>query len=180
MPPLHLHPLRLRLPPPQPRLLQAEPDNPVRKYIIAGLLVWLPLAITIWVLTWVLGLLNSVFQTLLDAATAVLPASAHTVLEMLSSIPGLGVLTLLTMMMLTGMFVANFVGQWWLKQWHRLMSNIPIVKSIYTSVKQVSGPSPLSPASPPVKWPSAWARRRTPSSSACTCRRRRIPRPASS
>ena len=47
-------------------------------------------------------------------------------------------LTLLTMMLLTGMFVANFVGQWWLRQWHRLMSNIPIVKSIYTSVKQVS------------------------------------------
>lgn len=110
----------------------------MKKYIVAGLLVWLPLAITIWVLTWVLGLLNSVFQTLLDAATAVLPASAHALLERLSSIPGLGVLTLLTMMLLTGMFVANFVGQWWLRQWHRVMSNIPIVKSIYTSVKQVS------------------------------------------
>ena len=49
-------------------------------------------------------------------------------------VTGDGVLTLLTMMLLTGMFVANFVGQWWLRQWHRVMSNIPIVKSIYSSV----------------------------------------------
>ena len=47
----------------------------MKKYIIAGLLVWLPLAITIWVLLWILGLMDSVFQTLLGAATAVLPAS---------------------------------------------------------------------------------------------------------
>ncbi|MFM2054245.1 MAG: hypothetical protein RL456_2282 [Pseudomonadota bacterium] len=110
----------------------------MKKYIVAGLLVWLPLAITIWVLLWILGLLDSVFQALLGAATAVLPASAHALLEKLSEIPGLGVITLVTLMLLTGMFVANFVGQWWLKQWDRILSNIPIVKSIYTSVKQVS------------------------------------------
>lgn len=110
----------------------------MKKYIIAGLLVWLPLAITIWVLLWILGLMDSVFQTLLGAAIAVLPASAHALLDRLSAIPGLGVLTLLTMMLLTGVFVANIVGQWWLRQWDRILSNIPIVKSIYTSVKQVS------------------------------------------
>ena len=110
----------------------------MKKYIVAGLLVWLPLAITIWVLLWILGLLDGVFQALLGAATAVLPASAHALLEKLSQIPGLGVLTLVTLMLLTGMFVANFVGQWWLRQWDRILSNIPIVKSIYTSVKQVS------------------------------------------
>ncbi len=110
----------------------------MKKYIIAGLLVWLPLAITIWVLLWILGLMDSVFQTLLGAATAVLPASAHALLDRLSAVPGLGVLTLLTMMLLTGVFVANIVGQWWLRQWDRILSNIPIVKSIYTSVKQVS------------------------------------------
>lgn len=110
----------------------------MKKYIIAGLLVWLPLAITIWVLLWILGLMDSVFQTLLGAAIAVLPASAHALLDRLSAVPGLGVLTLLTMMLLTGVFVANIVGQWWLRQWDRILSNIPIVKSIYTSVKQVS------------------------------------------
>jgi len=110
----------------------------VKKYIVAGLLVWLPLAITIWVLLWILGLMDGVFQTLLGAATAVLPHGASAMLGEIAKTPGIGVLTLLTLMLLTGMFVANFVGQWWLRQWDRILSNIPIVKSIYTSVKQVS------------------------------------------
>ena len=59
-------------------------------------------------------------------------------IEELRHIPGLGLLILVGGMALTGMFVANIFGQWWLKQWDRLLSNIPIVKSIYSSVKQVS------------------------------------------
>ncbi|MEY8688973.1 MAG: DUF502 domain-containing protein [Leptothrix sp. (in: b-proteobacteria)] len=110
----------------------------MKKYIIAGLLVWLPLAITIWVLSWVLGLLDGVFQALLSAAGAVLPVAAEQALDRLAHTPGLGVLVLVLLMLLTGMFVANFVGQWWLRQWDRVMTHIPIVKSIYSSVKQVS------------------------------------------
>ncbi len=110
----------------------------MKKYIIAGLLVWLPLAVTVWVLTWVVDLLGGVFTALLHAAGAVLPANAQASLEKLDAIPGVGVLVLLALLMLTGMFVANFVGQWWLRQWDALMSRIPIVKSIYNSVKQVS------------------------------------------
>jgi uncharacterized membrane protein len=110
----------------------------VKKYIITGLLVWLPLAITIWVLLWVLGLIDGVFTSLLTASQAVLPASMSQNIEELRHIPGLGLLILVGGMALTGMFVANIFGQWWLKQWDRLLSNIPIVKSIYSSVKQVS------------------------------------------
>ncbi|MCK6425032.1 MAG: DUF502 domain-containing protein [Burkholderiaceae bacterium] len=110
----------------------------MKKYIVAGLLVWLPLAITIWVLAWVLGVLDGVFQSLLGALGALLPQSAQQALDQLAQIPGLGVVLLLLAMLLTGMFVANIVGQWWIHQWHRLMSQIPIVKSIYSSVKQVS------------------------------------------
>jgi uncharacterized membrane protein len=110
----------------------------VKKYIIAGLLVWLPLAITIWVLAWAVGVLDGVFQALLSLAGAVLPASADEALQKLSHTPGLGVVLLLLLMLLTGMFVANFVGQWWLRFWDRVLTNIPIVKSIYSSVKQVS------------------------------------------
>ncbi|BDI08153.1 membrane protein [Sphaerotilus microaerophilus] len=110
----------------------------VKKYIVAGLLVWLPLAITIWVLAWILGVLDGVFQALLSAAGAVLPESAQQGLATLAHVPGLGVVLLVTLMFLTGMFVANFVGQWWIKQWDRLLGQIPIVKSIYSSVKQVS------------------------------------------
>ncbi|MCV2349225.1 DUF502 domain-containing protein [Paucibacter sp. Y2R2-4] len=110
----------------------------MKKYIITGLLVWLPLAITIWVLLWVLGLIDGVFTSLLTASQAVLPASMSHNIDELRHIPGLGLLILVGGMALTGMFVANIFGQWWLKQWDRLLSNIPIVKSIYSSVKQVS------------------------------------------
>ena len=110
----------------------------MKKYLIAGLLVWLPLAITIWVLHSVLGLLDGVFAWLLSASQAVLPGAAHSPLEMLKQIPGLGVIVMVIGLLLTGMFAANIVGQWWLSQGARLLTHIPIVKSIYSSVKQVS------------------------------------------
>lgn len=110
----------------------------MKKYIITGLLVWLPLAITIWVLHSVLGVIDGVFASMLSASQAVLPASMSESIERLRHVPGLGVLILVGGMLLTGMFVANIFGQWWLMQWDRLLSNIPIVKSIYSSVKQVS------------------------------------------
>jgi uncharacterized membrane protein len=110
----------------------------VKKYIVAGLLVWMPLAVTVWVLLWVLGLMDGVFDWLLIAASAVLPLSAQAGLDDLRKIPGLSVLVMVAGLLLTGVFAANVLGQWWLRQWDRLMGRIPIVKSIYSSVKQVS------------------------------------------
>jgi uncharacterized membrane protein len=110
----------------------------VKKYLIAGLLVWLPLAITIWVLHSVLGLLDDVFGTLITGTQAVLPATAHESLETLRKIPGLGVLVMIGGLLLTGVFAANIFGQWALRQANQLLIRIPIVKSIYSSVKQVS------------------------------------------
>ena len=110
----------------------------MKKYLITGLLVWLPLAITIWVLHSALGLLDGVFGSLLNASQAVLPAAARGPIESLRNVPGLGVIVLLLGLLLTGAFAANIVGQWALAQGHRLLKNIPIVKSIYSSVKQVS------------------------------------------
>ena len=110
----------------------------MKKYLVAGLLVWLPVSITVWVLSWVLGVLDSVFRSVVGGFGAVLPASAQGLLTTLKGIPGLGVVLLLVALLLTGVFVANFVGQWWIKQWDQLLSRIPIVKSIYNSVKQVS------------------------------------------
>jgi len=110
----------------------------VKKYLIAGLLVWLPLTITIWVLLWVLGLLDGVFASLIVASQAVLPEPAREPLESLRRIPGLGIVMLIAGVLFTGMFVTNIFGQWALRQWDRLLYKIPIVKSIYSSVKQVS------------------------------------------
>jgi uncharacterized membrane protein len=110
----------------------------VKKYLLAGLLVWLPLAITIWVLHSVLGVLDGVFGWMLSASQAVLPEGARAPIELLREIPGLGVIVMVVGLLLTGAFAANMFGQWWLNQGSRLLSKIPIVKSIYSSVKQVS------------------------------------------
>ena len=110
----------------------------MKKYIIAGLLVWLPLSVTLWLLTTVLGMVDGLFGRLLSGTQAVLPAGAHGFLEMLRHVPGLGLLVVGVALLLTGMFAANFVGQWWLRQGGRVLHRIPIVKSIYSSVKQVS------------------------------------------
>ena len=122
----------------RPAAARAPLGHAVRTYIITGLLVWLPLAITVWVLLWVVGLLDGVFVWVMSAAQAVTPETLHPMLQRFATIPGLGVLLMLVGMFLTGLFVANIFGQWWLKQWDRLLSSIPIVKSIYSSVKQVS------------------------------------------
>lgn len=110
----------------------------MKRYLIAGLLAWLPLAITIWVLSWLLGVTDGLFMWFLDAAAALLPATAGGWIERLRHIPGLSVLVLAAAMMITGVFVTNIFGQWWVRQWDRLLSRTPIVRSIYTSVKQVS------------------------------------------
>jgi uncharacterized membrane protein len=110
----------------------------VKKYLLAGLLVWLPLAVTIWALQAVLGLLDGVFVWLLNGSQAVLPEGSHNFIELLRKIPGLGVIVMLIGLLITGIFATNVVGQWALRQGHRLLNRIPIVKSIYSSVQQVS------------------------------------------
>jgi uncharacterized membrane protein len=110
----------------------------LKKYLLAGLLVWLPLAITIWVLHSVLGLLDGVFGVVLSATQAVLPEAARVPIDVLRRIPGLSVIVMVAGLLLTGIFAANIFGQWWLTQGSRLLNKIPIVKSIYSSVKQVS------------------------------------------
>ena len=110
----------------------------MRKHLLTGLLVWTPLAVTIWVLLWVLGLMDGLFSGLLTVTQAVLPEKMRQGLESLRGVPGLGLVVLVVLLWSTGLFVANIFGQWWLAQWNRLLHKIPIVKSIYSSVKQVS------------------------------------------
>ncbi|MBS0441357.1 MAG: DUF502 domain-containing protein [Proteobacteria bacterium] len=110
----------------------------MKKYLLAGLLVWLPLALTIWVVTSALGVLDGIFGWFLTATQAVLPAAATEPLETLRRIPGLGLVVTVVALLVTGVFATNIVGQWWLRQGARLLNRIPIVKSIYSSIKQVS------------------------------------------
>jgi uncharacterized membrane protein len=110
----------------------------VKRYLLAGLLVWLPLAITIWVLLAILGTVDSLFAWLLTGAQAILPSAATPLLELLKSIPGLGLIVMVVGIVLTGMLASNMAGQWALRQGSKILNQIPIVKSIYSSVKQVS------------------------------------------
>lgn len=109
----------------------------IKPLFIAGALVWLPLTITIWVLWQLLSVFDAVFRAMVGALAAVSPGLAPA-LGRLVDIPGVGVVLVLTAILLTGLLVANMVGQWWLARWDALMAHIPIVKSIYSSVKQVS------------------------------------------
>jgi len=111
---------------------------PLKKYLLTGLLVWLPLAITIWVLLWLVGLLDSIFGMLLSGFQALLPAATGAMLDPLHHIPGLGVVLVFSGLLFTGSLVTNVAGRWWLAQWDRLFTHIPVFKSIYNSVKKVS------------------------------------------
>jgi len=102
----------------------------VKKYLITGLLIWIPLVITIWVLKLVVDTLD---QTLL-----LLPLALRTESWLGVHIPGLGVLLTLVIVLLTGVFAANFIGERLVRIWNELLHRIPFVSSIYSSVKQVS------------------------------------------
>jgi uncharacterized membrane protein len=111
----------------------------MKKYFIAGILVWTPLAITIWVMTWGLSVLDGVFGSVIFVLTTILPVDLAPALQSFRNLPGVGILIVIAVIMTTGIVAANFAGQWWIRFWDQIIIRIPIVKSIYSSVKQVSG-----------------------------------------
>lgn len=102
----------------------------MKRYFITGLLIWVPLGITLWVLNLLIGTL--------DQSLLVLPATWQPEAWLGMRIPGLGVILTLLIIMLTGVFGANFFGQKIIDFWERQLTRIPVVKTIYGSVKQVS------------------------------------------
>jgi uncharacterized membrane protein len=104
--------------------------SPIRRYLITGLLVWVPLVITVWVLTFLVGTMD---QTLL-----LLPAPMRPEHWLGFYIPGMGVVLTLLVVFLTGVFTANIIGQRLVRVGERLLARIPVVNSIYNGVKQVS------------------------------------------
>ncbi len=102
----------------------------MKRYLIAGLLVWAPLGITIWVLHFLV--------TTLDQTLAVLPENWNPDRLIGYHIPGLGVLLSFLILLATGVVAANILGARLILVWEALLGRIPVVKSIYSSVKQVS------------------------------------------
>lgn len=102
----------------------------VKKYLLTGLLVWVPLAITIWVLDLII--------TTMDQTLLLLPESWQPDKFIGAHIPGLGVLLTIAIMLVTGLLAHNIFGQRLLRYWDSLLHRIPVVSAIYKSVKQVS------------------------------------------
>ncbi|MGH8719577.1 MAG: DUF502 domain-containing protein [Burkholderiales bacterium] len=102
----------------------------IKRYFITGLLIWIPLGITLWVLGVLIGLM--------DQSLLLLPDALHPRSWLGFHIPGLGVILTLLVVMLTGVFAANVLGQQMLVYWEGVLARIPIVKSIYYGVKKVS------------------------------------------
>lgn len=110
----------------------------MKKYFIAGILVWAPLSITVWVIAWGLGVLDGVFGSVMHAIILVLPHDAAVDVQHFRDLPGVGILIVIAVIMLTGVLAISFAGQWWIRMWDKQINRIPIVRSIYSSVQQVS------------------------------------------
>ena len=98
----------------------------MKKYLITGLLIWIPVVITIWVL--------EIIVTTMDQTLTIIPED----FKPRTNIPGLGLLLTLVVVYLTGLFTSNFLGRWVMRVWEGVLRRIPVVNSIYGGVKQVS------------------------------------------
>ena len=102
----------------------------MRKYFITGLLILVPLAITVWVL-------NLIVSTM-DQSLLLLPPRWRPEILLGMNIPGIGTILTLVIIFLTGVATANFIGKYVVDIWEAVLVRIPVVNSIYSSVKQVS------------------------------------------
>ena len=102
----------------------------MKRYFITGLLVLVPLFITVWVLATLIGIM--------DQSLLLLPREWRPEAQFGHAIPGIGALLTLLIIFVTGLVAANFFGKRLILLWEAILSRVPVVKSIYSSVKQVS------------------------------------------
>ena len=102
----------------------------IKRYFITGLLIWVPLAITAWVL--------SLIASAADQSLRFLPEALRPQTLLGFDIPGAGIVVTFLIIFFTGVLAANFIGQRLVRWWEKLLARIPVVNTIYNSVKQVS------------------------------------------
>jgi uncharacterized membrane protein len=102
----------------------------VRRYVIAGLLVWVPIVVTVLVVRFILDLMD---QTLL-----LLPASVRPEALFGIHIPGLGLVLAVLLLIFTGVLVSNIIGRSLVGLWEDLLNRIPFVRALYSGVKSFS------------------------------------------
>jgi uncharacterized membrane protein len=101
----------------------------IRRALIGGLLVWLPILATLYVLKFIIGLM--------DNSLSLLPAQYHPDELLGFNIPGIGVILAILILFFTGLFVGNFIGKKFVQLGEYILHRIPLVRSIYSAVKQV-------------------------------------------
>lgn len=102
----------------------------LKRYLLTGLLVWLPIVVTLWVISYIIGLS--------DGLVSLLPAEWQPRVLVGHDIPGFGLIIAVLVLFFTGVFGANVIGRKIIQMWDAMMGRIPVVKSIYSSTKKVS------------------------------------------
>ncbi|MCP4473911.1 MAG: DUF502 domain-containing protein [Gammaproteobacteria bacterium] len=100
----------------------------IRKYFITGLLIWAPILATIWIIDFLIRLL--------DSSLRLLPQTYQPEEILGFSLPGAGVIFSLAVLLLTGLLTTNFLGRHLVKLWDKLIGRIPLVRTIYAGIKQ--------------------------------------------
>jgi uncharacterized membrane protein len=112
----------------EPRVIKsAKRPVSLRRLLVAGILVWLPIIATIWVI--------SFFVTLMDSTLVLLPHRYQPTTLLGFHLPGLGVLFAFIVVLLTGLLVTNLIGRQLVGYWEDLMQRIPLVRSVYGGVR---------------------------------------------
>ncbi len=102
----------------------------MKRYLLTGLLIWIPLVITIWVLHFLVGTMDQSLQ--------LLPPTWQPEALIGTRIPGIGAILTILIVFLTGVLASNILGQRLVMLWEAILRRIPVVNSIYVGVKQVS------------------------------------------
>lgn len=102
----------------------------VRRYLIAGLVIWVPILVTVLVVRFILELMDNVLLFLPPALRPETLFGVH--------VPGIGALVALVMLLLTGVLVSNMIGRSLVRVWEDLLNRIPFIRAIYSGVKSFS------------------------------------------
>lgn len=102
----------------------------IRRYLIAGILIWVPIGVTYLILRLIIDLMDRILLVLPEAYRPEMLVGFH--------IPGLGIVLTLSLLLVTGFLAANFVGRRLVARWEALVARIPLVSPIYGGAKKVS------------------------------------------
>ncbi len=109
----------------------------MKKYFIAGILAWAPIFLTIWLISVIFGSVNSVLKNILLWLHEVLRIPIPDIAFRIADIPGVGLLSLILIIFITGILATNVIFKWLIGEASKFITRIPIIKSIYSTSKQI-------------------------------------------